>query len=152
MLVQPLIEPGDTMTHKKEKYSVDDRGNVAQFYDVESGDIIATIDREATVNGVQDRSTWDAHQDLEITKWAIANGYPEVATMPSANDAVANPALATYLKKVRLTLAQKKVLKFLRENPECNSRVVADYLYPAYPKGEYVVSEIMTKLEDKGFI
>lgn len=46
-----------------EPYSVDDRGNVAQFYDV-------------------DESVWDG--DEHVTAWAVANGYPEVATMKRA--------------------------------------------------------------------
>lgn len=59
------------------KYSVDDRGNVAQFYDVASGDIIATLDREA--GPTADQYTWDG--DPDVTAWAIANGYPDMATI-----------------------------------------------------------------------
>jgi hypothetical protein len=52
---------------------VDDRGNIAQFYEFPAGDIVATLDREATVNGVQDQLAWDGSGDVEA--WAIANGY-----------------------------------------------------------------------------
>jgi hypothetical protein len=57
-----------------EPYDVDDRGNIAQFYDVESGDIIATLDREAGENA--DEYTWDG--DEAVTAWAKANGYPNI--------------------------------------------------------------------------
>lgn len=60
---------------KTQKYSVDDRGNIAQFYDVRSGDIIATLDREA--GPPADQYTWDGGPD--VTAWAIANGYPDIA-------------------------------------------------------------------------
>lgn len=62
------------------KYEVDDRGNVAQFYD-EEGEIVATLDREAEVNGIQDQSTWDGGKD--VTEWAVANGYPELVNFPN---------------------------------------------------------------------
>ena len=54
------------------KFDVDDRGNVAQFYD-ESGDVIATLDREAEVNGKLDQKTWDGGP--AVTEWARRNGY-----------------------------------------------------------------------------
>lgn len=60
-----------------EPYDVDDRGNVAQFYWMASGDIVATIDRESGPNA--NESTWDGN--AEVTAWAISHGYPEVATM-----------------------------------------------------------------------
>ena len=53
------------------KYEVDDRGNIAQFYDIEADQIVARLDREAGPNG--DQTTWDG--DEEVTKWANANGY-----------------------------------------------------------------------------
>lgn len=65
-----------------DQYSVDDRGDRVQFYDVASGDVVGEINREDTVNGVQDQSTWDG--DPGVTAWAIANGYPEVETMARA--------------------------------------------------------------------
>lgn len=64
------------------KYFVDDRGNIAQFYPMiegEPGDeVIATLDREAGKNA--DQSTWDG--DADVTAWAIANGYPSIADNP----------------------------------------------------------------------
>lgn len=54
-------------------YFVDDRGNVAQFYF--DGDKIATLDREAEVDGKQDETTWDGGED--VTEWANENGYKE---------------------------------------------------------------------------
>lgn len=57
------------------KYEVDDRGNVAQFYDVECDEIVATLDREAEVDGKADQLTWDGNK--EVTIWAIENGYEE---------------------------------------------------------------------------
>jgi len=59
--------------NNKEPYQVDDRGNIAQFYEVESGDIIATLDREAGPNA--NDLAWDGGD--EVTKWAKANGYDE---------------------------------------------------------------------------
>lgn len=55
-------------------YSADDRGNVVDFYDAEF-EQVARIDREATVDGVPDRTTWDGGPD--VTEWAKANGYKE---------------------------------------------------------------------------
>lgn len=46
---------------------------IAQFYELPSLDVIALLDREAVVNGVQDQLTWDGSGDVEA--WAIANGY-----------------------------------------------------------------------------
>ena len=58
------------------QYTVDDRGDRAQFY---LGDeIVATLNREATVNGVPDQHSWDG--DPDVTLWAIAHDYPEVET------------------------------------------------------------------------
>lgn len=58
-------------------YSVDDRGNVADFYQIdESGEYsrVARLDREAgpsdDVDGIY---TWDG--DADVTAWAMANGY-----------------------------------------------------------------------------
>lgn len=53
----------------RRSYSVDDRGNVAQFY--EGDDIIATLYREAGKSA--DLLAWDGGK--EITKWAKENGY-----------------------------------------------------------------------------
>lgn len=58
------------------KYDVDDRGNIAQFYD-EEGEIVATLDREAGENA--DEETWDGDDD--VTAWAIANGYPNMGSV-----------------------------------------------------------------------
>ncbi len=58
---------------KTEEYTVDDRGNVVEFYEVVSGDIIATLDRESGENG--DETTWDGAKN--ITDWAIKNGYAD---------------------------------------------------------------------------
>lgn len=60
-------------TQPADEYDVDDRGNIAQFYD-SSGDIIATLDREA--GETADQSTWDG--DEGVTAWAEANGYPDI--------------------------------------------------------------------------
>lgn len=61
-----------------EPYEVDDRGNVAQFYCSESGDIIATLDREygEAAGDSSFAHSWDGDED--VTKWAVANGYEEV--------------------------------------------------------------------------
>ena len=53
-------------------FSVDDRGNVVQFYD-DSDEIVATLDREAGPNA--DELLWDGGK--EVTEWAIANGYAQ---------------------------------------------------------------------------
>jgi hypothetical protein len=63
-----------------EPYEVDDRGNVAQFYSTDSNEVVATLDREAEVDGVADQATWDGGPD--VTAWAVAHGYPHVATLP----------------------------------------------------------------------
>lgn len=58
------------------EYTIDDRGNVAQFYELASGDIVATLDREAGPQGSVDSvTTWDG--DKNVTKWAVDNGYAE---------------------------------------------------------------------------
>jgi hypothetical protein len=62
----------------EEEFSVDDRGNVAQFYD-RSGDIIATLNREAGPNA--DEHSWDGGPD--VTAWAVVNGYAEIANTPN---------------------------------------------------------------------
>jgi hypothetical protein len=69
------------MSQTVETYEVDDRGNVVQFYDT-SNLIVGELDREATIDGVNDKSTWIG--DANVTAWAIHNGYPEVADMPRA--------------------------------------------------------------------
>lgn len=63
----------------KPQYTVDDRGNIAQFYD-RHDEIVATLDREATVDGIADQSTWDGGPD--VTDWAVKNGYPKVEKFP----------------------------------------------------------------------
>ena len=63
------------MNTEKEPYKVDDRGDRAQFYSTESGEIIATLNREG---GEADQHEWDGDED--VTAWAIAHDYPEVAT------------------------------------------------------------------------
>lgn len=63
------------------KYTVDDRGNVAQFYEEiegEPGEIVATLDREAGPSA--NEVTWDGNP--EVTAWAVTNGYPEIASYP----------------------------------------------------------------------
>lgn len=59
-----------------EPYEVDDRGNVAQFYSTESGEMIATLNREG--GETADQHEWDGGED--VTAWAIAHDYPSVAT------------------------------------------------------------------------
>lgn len=66
------------MPNTPEPYEVDDRGNIAQFYDSESGDIIATLDREA--GETADQFTWDG--DADVTAWAKAHGYEFIDTIP----------------------------------------------------------------------
>jgi len=67
---------------KQAPYEVDDRGNVVQFYDTETNEIVAEINREDTVNGVPDQSTYWGGPT--VTAWAIENGYPEISNMPRA--------------------------------------------------------------------
>ena len=62
-----MSEPPDV------RFFVDDRGNIAQFYEFSAGDLMATLDREATVNGVRNQLAWDGSGEVE--DWAIANGY-----------------------------------------------------------------------------
>lgn len=62
---------------KNKFYAADDRGNIVQFYNF-AGEIVATLDRESGPNANQ--STWDGGDD--VTAWALANGYPEVASLP----------------------------------------------------------------------
>ena len=57
------------------KYSVDDRGNMVDFYDATTFDLVARLDREAEVDGVPDRYTWDG--DEGVTAWAAENGFSE---------------------------------------------------------------------------
>ena len=63
-----------------EPYDVDDRGDRAQFYYVDAdgviGDIAATLNREG--GETADQHEWDGGPD--VTAWAIAHDYPEVAT------------------------------------------------------------------------
>jgi len=65
--VEPMVMP----------YSVDDRGNVADFYRIdESGEYhrVARLDREAGPEpNVDDVYTWDG--DADVTEWAMQNGY-----------------------------------------------------------------------------
>lgn len=84
MAPRVLAAEGTEMTNKncecaEPKYSVDDRGNVAQFYD-KFGEIVATLDREATVDRKPDQSTWNGGEN--VTRWAVANGYPQVKSLP----------------------------------------------------------------------
>ena len=64
------------MNTENEPYEVDDRGDRAQFYSTESGEIIATLNREG--GETADQHEWDGDED--VTAWAIAHDYPEVAT------------------------------------------------------------------------
>lgn len=58
-------------------FSADDRGNVVDFYDAE-GEPVGKIDREAEVNGVPDRKTFEAfHSGEALEAWMRANGYGE---------------------------------------------------------------------------
>lgn len=63
------------MSNSTEPYEVDDRGNVVQFYETTDFEIVAEINREAEVDGVQDCKTWDG--DEVVTAWAMENGYGE---------------------------------------------------------------------------
>lgn len=68
-----------------ESYSVDDRGNIAQFYEAVSGDIVATLDREAGATANQ--LAWDGGP--EVTAWAVAKGWSEIAVLAKLNAALA---------------------------------------------------------------
>lgn len=58
-------------------FSADDRGNVVDFYDAE-GEPVGKIDREAEVDGVPDRKTFEAYHSAEdLEAWMRANGYGE---------------------------------------------------------------------------
>lgn len=64
-----------------EKYSVDDRGNIAQFYELDQygeWEQVACLDREAGPGKDCDSvTTWDGGEG--ITAWAIEKGYgPEI--------------------------------------------------------------------------
>jgi hypothetical protein len=76
------LEGGAAMTQQIEEatFSVDDRGDRVQFYCTKSWDIVGEIDREAGENACS--SVW--YGGAEVKKWAIENGYPEVADMPEA--------------------------------------------------------------------
>lgn len=63
------------MSTEKPPYKVDDRGNVAQFYETEEYELVATLDREAEVDGKCDCYTWDGGE--AVTQWAVANGYAD---------------------------------------------------------------------------
>lgn len=64
-------------TIEPEPYEVDDRGNIAQFYDTGTWEMIATLDREA--GPTADQYTWDG--DAKVTAWAKTHGYPEIETI-----------------------------------------------------------------------
>lgn len=64
-----------TEPEQKEPYQVDDRGNIAQFYETNEFEIVATLDRESEVNGEVDKLTWDGGPS--VTEWAKSNGYEE---------------------------------------------------------------------------
>lgn len=56
-------------------FSADDRGNVVDFYDAD-GEMVGQIDREAEVDGVPDRKTFEAFHSAEaLEAWMRANGY-----------------------------------------------------------------------------
>jgi hypothetical protein len=58
-------------------FSADDRGNVVDFYTAD-GEPVGKIDREAEVNGVPDRKTFEAFHSAEVLEaWMRANGYGE---------------------------------------------------------------------------
>jgi len=61
----------DIADMKRNRFSIDDRGNIAQFYD--GDEIAATLDREANVDGKSDVTTWDGSGDVE--EWAGLIGY-----------------------------------------------------------------------------
>jgi hypothetical protein len=64
-------------TPKAPEFSADDRGNVVDFYDAE-GEPVGKIDREAEVDGVPDRKTFEAFHSAEaLEAWMRANGYGE---------------------------------------------------------------------------
>ena len=81
--VSERIERGTTMTHQNKEvpFSVDDRGDRVQFYCTKSWDIVGEINREAGENACA--SVW--YGGTELKKWAIENGYPEVADMPNGD-------------------------------------------------------------------
>lgn len=67
----------DLDTPPAAEFSADDRGNVVDFYDAE-GEPVGKIDREAEVNGVPDRKTFEAfHSGEALEAWMKANGYAE---------------------------------------------------------------------------
>jgi hypothetical protein len=53
------------------EYSVDDRGNMAQFYSYEDECIVATLHREAGQDACS--LSWDGDDD--VTQFAIDEGY-----------------------------------------------------------------------------
>lgn len=55
------------------KRSVDDRGNIVDFY--EDDEIVAVLDREAEIDGKKDVTTWDGGGKIE--EWAKSHGYKE---------------------------------------------------------------------------
>lgn len=66
--------------HEKDPFSVDDRGDRVQFYCTQSWDVVGEINREAGENACS--SVWSGGP--AVKKWAVENGYPEVADMPTA--------------------------------------------------------------------
>lgn len=64
-----------------EPYTVDDRGNVAQFYYTESEDLCATLNRECGPEG--DQYEWDGDED--VTAWAETHGYPDIREVTKTN-------------------------------------------------------------------
>ena len=59
-----------------EPYTADDRGDRVDFYEVCSGDRVATLNREATVGGLLDQCSWDGNPNVK--EWAATHGFPEV--------------------------------------------------------------------------
>lgn len=66
------------MTMNVLTFESDDRGNVVDFYEISTGEQVARLDREATVNGKPDQlafDNWAGGKALE--EWMRRNGYAE---------------------------------------------------------------------------
>lgn len=63
------------------EYLVDDRGDRCQFR-YPDGDLAGEFTREGGESA--DQTLW-VEGGEQVKQWAIANGYPEVATMPDAD-------------------------------------------------------------------
>lgn len=57
------------------KYEADDRGNVVQFYDLETDEIVGELDREACIDGAVDQLAWWGSE--AVKQWAMENGYAD---------------------------------------------------------------------------